>query len=617
MKRFVKSLPTLLLTTLLAACQSTPHYDVAVIGGGTSGVAAAITAARQGADVLLIEEGPWLGGMLTSAGVSATDGNFKLRGGLWGEFRDSLEAHYGGPEALKTGWVSNILFEPSVGNAIFQHMVAAQPTIDLKAECRLSSFERREGRWHFAWEGAGSSKATASILIDATELGDVAAALGIPYDLGMESKALTGEEDAPEEAYPIIQDLTLVALLKEYPTDQTIPCPEGYDPDTFACCSLNPRCITPTEPNRMWPVEMMLSYGRLPGGKYMINWPIEGNDYYLNMVEASPEERAEAIREAKLHTLRFLYFIQTELGYNHLGLADDEFPTEDRLPLIPYHRESRRIRGEVRFTLEHVMHPYDTTLYRTAIAVGDYPVDQHHACYRGAEPLPDLHFHPVPPYGVPLGVLIPREQEGLIVAEKSISVSNLVNGSTRLQPVVLQLGEAAGTLAALAAREGKEPREVSVRAVQEELVEGGGYLLPLRDLPTTDPRFKPLQRIVATGILSIRGEHVGWENLSWADIDRTISQAELSEGLHRIFPAFTPCDNATPVDSEALTAWIAKIEPGAEETLRAAAEKWAIDLEAERSLTRIECALLIDQALDPFHRVEVDLQGSIIPNQND
>ena len=50
------------------------EYDVLVIGGGTSGTAAAIQAARSGADVLLVEEFGWLGGMLTSAGVSATDG---------------------------------------------------------------------------------------------------------------------------------------------------------------------------------------------------------------------------------------------------------------------------------------------------------------------------------------------------------------------------------------------------------------------------------------------------------------------------------------------------------------------------------------------------------------
>lgn len=45
----------------------------------------------------------------------------------------------------------------------------------------------------------------------------------------------------------------------------------------IACCCVNDHCVEPKEPNRMWSKDMMLSYGRMPGGKYMLNWPIEGN----------------------------------------------------------------------------------------------------------------------------------------------------------------------------------------------------------------------------------------------------------------------------------------------------------------------------------------------------
>ena len=185
----------------------------------------------------------------------------------------------------------------------------------------------------------------------------------------------------------------------------------------------------------------MLNYGKLPGGKYMINWPIEGNDYYLNIINMSPSERDDALQAAKDFTRGFVYFMNTELGMNTLNFADDEFPTADSLPLIPYHRESRRLHGKVRFTLPHITEPYSQAqpLYRTAIAVGDYPVDHHHARYTGSEELPNLYFHPVPSFGLPLGVMLPESgnPSNLIVAEKSISVSNIVNGTTRLQPVVL------------------------------------------------------------------------------------------------------------------------------------------------------------------------------------
>ena len=82
----------LLCATLLSVAGATTgcrerHYDVVIAGGGTSGTAAGIQAARMGARTLVVEEFDWLGGMLTSAGVSATDGNYRLRGGLWHEFR--------------------------------------------------------------------------------------------------------------------------------------------------------------------------------------------------------------------------------------------------------------------------------------------------------------------------------------------------------------------------------------------------------------------------------------------------------------------------------------------------------------------------------------------------
>lgn len=103
-------------------CSTPEETEVLVIGGSASGIAAAISSARLQVSTILIEQGPWLGGMLTAAGVSATDGNYKLPSGFWGEFRDSLVAHYGSEEKLQTGWVSKTLFEPSVGNEIFQQL---------------------------------------------------------------------------------------------------------------------------------------------------------------------------------------------------------------------------------------------------------------------------------------------------------------------------------------------------------------------------------------------------------------------------------------------------------------------------------------------------------------
>lgn len=606
MKRIFNYAVALVVAAFLTACGG-EQYEVVVIGGGVSGTTAGIRSARLGAKTLIVEQSPWLGGMLTAAGVSATDGNYRLRGGMWGELRDSLEAHYGGAQALKTGWVSNLLFEPSVGARIFRAMAEQEELLTVAFESEVTQIERTEEGWRLCIHTPkGKQQVTAKVLIDGTELGDVAAELGVKYDIGMESRHLTGEDIAPEEANGIIQDLTMVMILKDYGKDMTIERPAEYDSALFACACDNAICHTPKEANRLWSKQMMMSYGRLPNGKIMINWPIEGNDYYVNMIEMSPAEREEAVAKAKQHTLCFLYFIQHELGLNTLYLADDEFPTEDLMPLMPYHRESRRTHGEVRFQLNHITAPYDYTLYRTAIGVGDYPVDQHHTRYTGWEALPNLYFHSIPSYGVPMGVLLPKEVDGLIVAEKSISVSNLVNGSTRLQPVVLQIGEAAGIVAALAVKQGIEPREVAVRDVQREVLAGGGYLLPFLDLPATDRHFGALQRIGVTGIIEGVGMTVGWENQSWFRANETISMAELTRGLNRVDSKFELSEKTREVTLSDLEGWFGEIND-------AMWNAWGLpDYSTTRALTRKECAVVIDALMRPFYTYPVTLQGEFI-----
>ena len=532
MRNYFLGLCLLFALCFTACSHSDDSVDVLIIGGGASWVTAGIQSARMEAVTLIVEETEWLGGMLTSAGVSAVDGNYDLPAGLFGEFRGHLADYYGGLDSLKTGWVSSVLFEPSVGNKIFHEMVNAEENLKVWHNATLVKLERENDSWiaQIQMQDHTIKKVSAKILIDGTELGDIAKMCGVKYDIGMESRHDTKEDIAPEEKNNIVQDITYVAILKDYGKDVTIPCPEGYNKDEFACACASPVCITPKEPDRVWSKEMMITYGKLPNNKYMINWPIEGNDYYVNLVEMTREEREEALKYAKHYTMCFVYFLQHELGFNTLGLADDEYPTADKLPFIPYHRESRRIHGLVRFSLNHVCEPFKQSqpLYRTCIAVGNYPVDHHHTRYHGYEELPNLYFHPVPSYGLPLGTLIPKDVEGLIVAEKSISVSNIINGTTRLQPMVMQIGQAAGALAALAVKENKSISEVSVREVQNAILDAKGYLLPYLDVAIDHPMFKSLQRVGSTGIL----KGIGKIAISLRRISRSISKFFKSNSSH-------------------------------------------------------------------------------------
>lgn len=513
--------------------------DIIIVGGGASGTMAAIQASRMGVKSHVIEETPWLGGMLTSAGVSAIDGNHKLPSGLWGEFRQHLYNYYGGPEAVETGWVSNTLFEPSVGNAILQKMVSAEANIQVAYNSKWRSVEKTLAGWKVTYNDKNANNITveSKVLIDATELGDVMAYLKVPYYLGMDSKELTSEPFALDKSNDIVQDLTYVVTLKDFGpnTIKTIKRPKNYNKEEFdGCCDVSDPATFNKDNNDCY---KMLTYGKLPNNRFMINWPKKGNDIYLNIIEKTPEERERMLEEAKQMTLRFVYYIQHELGFKNLGIDYDQYPTKDGFPMIPYHRESRRLKAKALFSLQHVMTPYDTpeAYYRTGVVVGDYTVDHHHYKY-GNVPEIDFVKIRVPSYNVPMGSLIPAYYDGLIVAEKSIGVTNIVNGATRLQPVVLGIGQASGVVAALAVKNNVSPSDVSIRDAQASLLDHKAYIMPFMDVAPTDPHFKELQKIGATGILKGAGVPYKWANQTWFYPEREISEYELMQGLRLYYP---------------------------------------------------------------------------------
>ncbi len=596
---------------LLASCSQ--HYDMEtellIIGGGASGTAAGIQAARMDVDALIVEESPWLGGMLTAAGVSCIDGNSRMPSGFFGEFRDSIATLYGGYDKLMTNWVAAYSFEPSVGNALFHRMVERESDhLKVIHGSRLVNIEKTSDGWDavIADNDGKESRIKAKVVIDGTEFGDVARMAGVGYDLGMENGRLTGEDIAPDSAYNIVQDMTFVAILKDYgpDADRTIECPEGYDPMLFANTCQNSLADPHPDTIKFHTPDYMMGYGKLQNGKYMINWPFAANDYYANIVDMTREQRDSVLALAKAHTMKYLYFLQTQLGYKNLALADDEYPTDDLLPFIPYVRESRRIHGKVRFNVNHVKHPFDQPdpLYRTGIAVGDYPVDHHHSSYNGPENLPYLYFYKVPSYCLPLGTLIPDSVGNMIVTEKSISVSNIANGCTREQPVVLQIGQAAGALAALAIKNDCEIADVPVRDVQNVMLSTGGYIMPYLDVKNTDPAFAPYQRIGATGILKGEGKSVAWSNETWLYADSVLT-GEAIDGFYELYP-----------QTDGVVAKSGKLTVGDAAALISAAADKAVDLSAEgdadAAITRGRFAVVVDSILDPFNAFPVDINGN-------
>ncbi len=622
MKRLVL-LSFLLIQSLLGQAQVKEVFietDVLVIGGTTSGICAGIQSARLGVKTMIVESGPWLGGMLTSAGVSAFDGNNRLPAGIFGEFRNHLAKHYGGKNKLATGWVSNTLFEPHIGDSIFKSMANQEKQLAIKYHHEFIKAITKNGVINgiVFLDKVNQIQlfVKAKRYIDATELGDVLASVNITYDLGMESDAITKEGVNPSGSNEFIQDITYVAILKDYGTPQPlIDRPKNYDSLEFDGSSTN---FYKDSTRRKPTIDAikMLQYGRLQNNKFMINWPIYGNDIYLNVVEKTPAQRVEILEAAKQQTLRFVYFIQKELGFRNIALADDEFPTNDKLAIYPYYRESRRVKGATRMVVQHITKPFATNepLYRTGIAVGDYPIDHHHKKNKSAPQ--NLEFVPVPSFNIPLSVLISNNNNELIVAEKSISVSNIVNGTTRLQPCVMQIGQAAGMLAAQSVLDNVVPKHISVRKIQDNLLNAQGYIMPYVDVAQNSVYFKAVQKIGATGLLKGVGVPNGWSNETFFYPNKKVSFSEFMQTWTTKFNSLNSYVEHEMTIAEAID--FAGILSGkkSKKIEQEITDKWSKlsldNFSIYRPILRYELAVLLNE-FDVFHVFDVDLYGFIKP----
>jgi hypothetical protein len=520
-----------------SVAQDKPIYtDVLVVGGTTGGIAAALQTAKMGASTVVVEHTPWLGGMLSAAAVSCTDGNHELRSGIWESFRQALYKHYKSNN-LFTGWVSETCFEPHVADSIFKAWVHAQPNMQVYYHWYFDKAIMEGNTIKGAvFENVRGQKLTvyAKRVIDATDLGDVYAAAGAAYDLGTEDSTQSGEKIAPGKS-DVIQDLTWAAVLKDYGkgANKTILMPPNYDATKYYCSTADAPCNA--KPYSLG-TQKVLEYGRVKTTdgslKYMLNWPAFGNDYYINVVEKKPIEREAYYNAAKNFTRGFIYFLQTELKQPQIGFATDE--VNEGMAFMAYNREGRRLKGKVRLNIDHIATPFNYNVYRTGISVGDYPVDHHHARYNGK--VPPIPFPAVPSFNIPMGALIPENTQGLVVCEKGISVSNIANGTTRLQPVVLLTGQAAGMLAAISFKQNIEVQNVSVTAVQKALLQEKVYLMPYADVKHTDGAFEAVQWIGSWGIIKGIGKSVGWANKTYFKPDSLVTFAEMSAGLNALVP---------------------------------------------------------------------------------
>ena len=389
--------------------------DVAVIGAGTGGVAAALAALRNGMRVVMTEETDWVGGQLTSQMVPPDEHPWVEQFGgtrLYRDYRNRIRAYYRDhypltPDARGRwnlnpgdGSVSRITHEPHVSAAVLEAMLARYisggqltilyDSVPVKADAagdRVRSVTVRNK--------AGIEKTiTAPYFIDATEQGDLLPLAGIEFVTGFESQKETQEPHAPAVAQPDNIQAFTVCFAADYVAgeDHVIDQPAEYafwrdyvpamkpawpgkllswqmsDPVKLTARSVifdpSAESNPPGKLNlfiyRRIANKRNFTPGAYAGDISLVNWP--QNDYWLgNLHGNTPAEAASHLARGKQLSLSLLYWMQTEsprpdggLGWKGLRLRGDLAGTEDGLAKYPYIRESRRIRAEFTVLEQHV-----------------------------------------------------------------------------------------------------------------------------------------------------------------------------------------------------------------------------------------------------------------------
>jgi hypothetical protein len=111
------------------------------------------------------------------------------------------------------------------------------------------------------------------------------------------------------------------------------------------------------------------------------------------------------------------------------------------------------------------------------------------------------------PFQIPFECFIPETLDGFVPAEKNLSQSRLVSGATRMQPSTMLTGQAAGAIAALAVKHGKQPRQLDPKQVQRVLLDAGSTLVQrwYADVPWGTPLWQATQMLSLHGVMDRNG----------------------------------------------------------------------------------------------------------------
>ncbi len=410
--------------------------DVVIVGGGPAGVCAAVAAAEEGADTLLVERYGFLGGMATAGLVNPfmpyRAGSEQVNAGAFQRMIDWFEELGGWSHRSN----APTAFDPEVAKLALDLMVQ-QAGVRLLLHSYLVGAESAGGRVQKVVTAgkSGLQGIAGMVFIDASGDADLAALAGARYELGR-----------PEDGFcqPMTMNFRMAGVDEDrLPSRETIT-------ELFLAAKARGEIDNPRE-NCLW------FFTTRPG-------EIHFNTTRVVKLDATrTEDMTAAELEGRKQVREMVRFLTTRVaGFEHAHLS--ALPTQIGI------RESRRVVGDYVLTTGDVL---SARKFPDGIARGAYPVDIHNPAGTGTV---IQHLPPGEAYDIPYRCLCPVGFDNLLVAGRPISSDHGAHSSHRVMPIAACNGEAAGVAAALCVAGQHDIRGIAVSELRARLKARGASI---------------------------------------------------------------------------------------------------------------------------------------------